>query len=244
MRVRFLAIPSAQRWVISQALEADGTGFYRFPVLGWVVAERCQASVAPPHGVRCLFVHPASCLSKPDIQCAIMGLRPLGFFIQNTNGIITTNNHSQEAKRVVVGKHGGLPLYHSPHGGVSLMSGGDGVRPAGHKIGPQAIECALGSGVGRVDVRSKVMDVHLHLPHLDSLHDGDTDAGADIAHEVKNAGGIAHAIKRNGILVAVVRGTKMNPREKPCTNSGQPEMPKTAWKSQHREVVHGECARQ
>ena len=90
------------------------------------------------------------------------------------------------------------------------MSRSDGVRAAGNKVGPQSVERGLRSGVAPVDVYPKVMNVHLHLPYLNGFHDGDADAGANIAHEVKNAGGIAHAVEGDGIIG---RGSQRNKDE-------------------------------
>jgi hypothetical protein len=38
------------------------------------------------------------------------------------------------------------------------------------------------------------------MARLDRLHHRYTDARADIAHQVEDAGGIAHLVQRNGII--------------------------------------------
>src|SRR5215469_1985469 len=52
----------------------------------------------------------------------------------------------------------------------------------------------------RGDVLSKARGVRLLVAGENRSHRGDADAGADVAHEIKEAGGIAHRLFRNGIV--------------------------------------------
>src|SRR6266513_6356330 len=65
---------------------------------------------------------------------------------------------------------------------------------------PHTSQRLLRAQAGFSHMLSKVVDVGLHVAELQSLYAGNPHTGADITHEIEDAGRISHTFSRDGIV--------------------------------------------
>src|SRR5690348_17506622 len=88
------------------------------------------------------------------------------------------------------------------------MGDGGEVHAFAHKPGPGCIEHLVGGHVIAGYVRNKIVDVSLRAPRHKRSGASDTHAAAEVAHHVKDAGGVAHLLLGNGIVGSSGEGHK------------------------------------
>src|SRR5690348_4162713 len=91
---------------------------------------------------------------------------------------------------------------------MSLLRGSDLISPLRYEQLPKAAEGTLCLQTRGVDVLPKIVNVGLQVTELQCLDARDPDAGSHIAHQVKNAGCVAHALARNRIISDGCEGNK------------------------------------
>ena len=108
---------------------------------------------------------------------------------------------------------------------MSLMRGGDRISSFRYEQLAKTAQGSLGLQAGTADVLPKVINVGLHVAELQRFDARDSDAGADIAHQVKDTGGIAHALARNGIVGDGCQGHKNQAQTRSLQHQRPPEIP-------------------
>src|SRR5438874_510037 len=83
---------------------------------------------------------------------------------------------------------------------MCLPSSRSSIRSFGDEQFAKTTKGPLGLQAGAVDVLPQVIHVGLHVAELQRLDAGYADAGSHIAHQVKNTGGVAHALSWNRIV--------------------------------------------
>src|SRR6185369_3767223 len=86
-------------------------------------------------------------------------------------------------------EHHGFALDHSEEGSVGLLGGGGGIGSGGHHRLRHPVDHRRRGRIVRIDVAAEYVDVRLSCARIDRRDHRDTDAGADIAHEVEQTGG-------------------------------------------------------
>ncbi len=71
----------------------------------------------------------------------------------------------------------------------------------------------------------KDVDVHLRFPDLHGLHHRDANAGADIAHQIKDTGSVAHPFPGYRIVCNRGQRHKDQAQPRPLERQRQPETP-------------------
>ena len=80
------------------------------------------------------------------------------------------------------------------------LSGGRIGAGLSHHHALHAIHHSLRLKVAGSYVSGEAVDMYLRMACLNGQHQGNTDAGADVAHQVEDAGSVAHALHRDGIV--------------------------------------------
>src|SRR6185312_1378179 len=76
-----------------------------------------------------------------------------------------------------------------------------------------------------LDMRPEVAGVRLHPAELHGFYDGNSYAGADIAHEIENAGGITHALARHRVVGYSCQRNEDQPESGALQHQRPPEIP-------------------
>jgi len=89
-------------------------------------------------------------------------------------------------------EHGGLRLHHAVKHAERFAVSGVLVEPFGEEAGLGGVKHLPGDGAAGGDVLDQAALMELRAAGKEGGHDGDAEAAADVAHEVENAGGVAH----------------------------------------------------
>src|SRR6266404_5992687 len=89
----------------------------------------------------------------------------------------------------------------------------------------EAGQYLLRSRAGFVHVLSQIVDVGLHVAELKGFHTGDSDAGAYVAHEIEDAGGVSYSLFRDLIVAYGGQRHKNQPQTYPLQHQRPGEIP-------------------
>ena len=135
--------------------------------------------------------------------------------------------HAQEddahhPERLDERQHHRLLLHHAVNRAQRLARGvAARVEPCiwNHSAG-RAASCA-GAKIDGRDVADQLVLVHLAAARQEGRHGGDAEAAADIAHQVVDAGGVAHLLFAMPDMLTAISGMNRNAMATPWITCGQ-----------------------
>ena len=138
------------------------------------------------------------------IETGIRG-RCGGSFLGSTPGVLQQGeerhhkqeNHSHNPECFYESHHGGVLLHESIQGGERFVSRSDGVRSVSAEVELHSAKKLESSCVTGCDMSDEMILMQLRAACEEGGHDRDTNAAADVPHEVENAGGIPHSFGLN-----------------------------------------------
>ena len=93
--------------------------------------------------------------------------------------------------------------------------------------------------LSRVNMCAQGVDVLLLAAELHGLNHGDPNAGADISHQVEQAGGVAHALIRNPAVGNGSERHKNKAQRRALDHEWPPEIHRSHGQAEPRELPHG-----
>jgi len=137
-------------------------------------------------------------------------------------GIMTRKTTPMTLKASTKESMASLLLHHAVERG--RRRGGRRLRdsaPLRTKNPVKLVQKGGGVGLAGEDVFDKAVLVELLAAGEQGGHDGDSDAAADVAHEVEDAGGVAIFSRETWDMAAAERGMNMQAMAPPCMTWGQ-----------------------
>src|SRR5882724_1173089 len=136
--------------------------------------------------------------ARPPSAPSLRAASAFGGLFHNQNERQAGSEHDcQKKEDVNITHHGGLLLDHAKESGSGLSGGGGCVHAAGHKGRFHLGHHVLCQRIVRSYVCPKGIGVNLSMARRNCSHAGNADTGADVAHEIEQAGGIAHLLFGN-----------------------------------------------
>ena len=118
----------------------------------------------------------------------------LGVFEQENEGDHEQEDEAHDFEGLDEGEHGGLLLDLEQQGSVSPARGGYRVGALEDEEAGELVKRGPGVGLAGTDLFDEAALVELLAARKQGGHDGDADAAADVAHQVEDAGGVAHLL--------------------------------------------------